>query len=43
LKTGYNFIWGQNSKFRQDNALLNLYVVAKIFFFEDGKKSVGQY
>ncbi len=46
-----NFFWkqaiilikGQNSKFRRDKALQNLYVVAKISFFEDQKKSVGQY
>ena len=45
-----NFFWkpyiiliqGKNSKFRQDNALWNLYVVAKIIFFEDQIKSVGQ-
>ncbi len=36
------FIWGQNLKFRQDNALQNLYVFTKIIFFEDGKKPVGQ-
>jgi hypothetical protein len=36
-------VQGKNSKFRQDNALGNLCVVAKIFFFfEDKNKYVEQ-